>query len=176
MYYIFRNGGSMSKGLSKRQKKEVHKFALANWKVLLAIFLILVVLCVVAYYLGWFEKLKNYFDKDDEPVMSVAGGHETRVERLEDLQVNFLDIGQGDCIIIELPDGKNMIIDSGENLEDLDLLVKIKKIQNFVTTKVIVTSTIQDKTTILNHGADLYLPKPYEITDLIRWVEYFMQA
>ena len=123
----------MSKGLSKRQKKEVHKFALANWKVLLAIFLILVVLCVVAYYLGWFEKLKNYFDKDDEPVMSVAGGHETRVERLEDLQVNFLDIGQGDCIIIELPDGKNMIIDSGDGNSDQTV------IRNFTTENNIET-------------------------------------
>ena len=68
-----------------------------------------------------------------------------------------------------------IVIDSGEDLVELEFLQKIKSLQTFVNTKVIVTSTIHDKTKILNAGADLYLPKPYEITDLIRWVEYFLK-
>lgn len=68
-----------------------------------------------------------------------------------------------------------MVIDSGEGLSELDILRQIKKSQNFVNTKVIVTSTVHDKTAILDSGADLYLPKPYEISDLIRWVEYFLK-
>ena len=69
-----------------------------------------------------------------------------------------------------------MIIDSGEDLSELDFLREVKKIQNFVYSKTIVTSNIHDKGAILDAGADLYLPKPYEISDLIRWVEYFLRG
>ena len=84
-----------------------------------------------------------------------------------DVQEN-LDIDSAEQPVI-------MIIDSGDNLQELELLTEVKKLQNFVNTKIIVTSTIHDKTAILNAGADLYLPKPYEISDLIRWVEYFLK-
>ncbi len=66
-----------------------------------------------------------------------------------------------------------IILDSGENLENLEFLRKLKSLQNFVNTKIIVTTTVHNKSAILDSGADLYLPKPYEISDLIRWVEYF---
>ena len=67
-----------------------------------------------------------------------------------------------------------LIIDAGENMSGLDLCKELKNQINFVNTKIIVTTTEHDKTAVLNSGADLYLPKPYEISDLIRWVEYFM--
>lgn len=66
-----------------------------------------------------------------------------------------------------------IILDSGENLENLEFLRSLKCSQNFVNTKIIVTTTIHNKSAILDSGADLYLPKPYEISDLIRWVEFF---
>lgn len=66
-----------------------------------------------------------------------------------------------------------IVLDSGEDLENLEFLRKIKSLQNFVNTKVIVTTTVHNKFAILDSGADLYLPKPYEISDLIRWVEFF---
>ena len=57
----------------------------------------------------------------------------------------------------------------------MELLKEIRGVQSFVNTKIIVTTTVHDKTAVLNSGADLYLPKPYEISDLIRWIEYFLK-
>ena len=68
-----------------------------------------------------------------------------------------------------------ILVDGGDDLSELELLSKIRGSQNFVNTKIIVTTTVHDKTRVLDSGADLYLPKPYEISDLIRWVEYFVK-
>lgn len=68
-----------------------------------------------------------------------------------------------------------IIMDSGSDLGELDFLKQLKKLPGFVNTKIIVTTTHHDKSVILNAGADLYLPKPYEISDLLRWVEYFLK-
>lgn len=38
----------------------------------------------------------------------------------KDFSVNYIDVGQGDCIFIRLPDGKNLLIDSGVNDEYLE--------------------------------------------------------
>lgn len=69
-----------------------------------------------------------------------------------------------------------LIIDSGDNLEELDFCKKIKCNPNFVNSKVIVTTSVHDKTAILDAGADLYLPKPYEITELIQWIEVLRKS
>ena len=66
-----------------------------------------------------------------------------------------------------------LILDSGEEMQGLELCKDLRARQNFVNSKIIVTTTVHDKTVVLNSGADLYLPKPYEISDLIRWVEFF---
>ena len=68
-----------------------------------------------------------------------------------------------------------IIADSGDTLDGLNFCREIKQNLNYSGIKLIVTSTVQDKESILAAGADLYLPKPYEISDLIHWVEYFMK-
>ena len=66
-----------------------------------------------------------------------------------------------------------LIIDAGdlEKKNGLNLCHCIKKDENLCKSKIIVTSIIHDKELVLNTGADLYLPKPYEIPSLIKWVD-----
>lgn len=68
-----------------------------------------------------------------------------------------------------------IIIDSGDDLKELSFIKERKKQNGYTNTKFIVTTTVHDKTAVLDSGADLYLPKPYEISELIKWVEYFMK-
>ncbi|CCY63593.1 two-component response regulator [Clostridium sp. CAG:967] len=66
-----------------------------------------------------------------------------------------------------------IILDAG-NLETLKGIKTCKDIRNntaFDNTKIIVTSIYHDKELILSTGADLYIPKPYEISNLLKWVE-----
>ncbi len=69
-----------------------------------------------------------------------------------------------------------VILDAGhsDNLKGLELCKTIKENTEFSTTKLIVTSVFHDKELVLNSGADLYLPKPYELSHLIKWVKTFM--
>ena len=57
----------------------------------------------------------------------------------------------------------------------LNLCCAIKQKEELKKSKIIVTSIIHDKELVLNTGADLYLPKPYEIPQLIKWVDSFIK-
>ena len=65
------------------------------------------------------------------------------------------------------------IIDAGDlqKKNGLNLCYKLKNDANFAKSKIIVTSVIHDKELVLNTGADLYLPKPYEIPTIIKWID-----
>ncbi len=71
-----------------------------------------------------------------------------------------------------------IILDAGdvETMNGLELCKKIRKNTTYDKTKLIVTSIIHDKELILTAGADLYIPKPYEISSLIKWVEKLLKT
>ncbi len=70
-----------------------------------------------------------------------------------------------------------IILDAGDVIEKAGLALcrKIKKNPKFKDTKLIITSVFHDKELVLDTGADLYLPKPFEIASLIKWVEIFIK-
>lgn len=69
-----------------------------------------------------------------------------------------------------------IIVDAGdlEKKNGLNLCYSLKQSEKFKHSKIIVTSIIHDKELVLNTGADLYLPKPYEIPNLVMWVNKFI--
>lgn len=69
-----------------------------------------------------------------------------------------------------------IILDAGniENMLGLDICKILKSDDRFVNTKIIVTSILHDKQSVLDTGADLYLPKPYELLTLMNWIKIFV--
>lgn len=70
-----------------------------------------------------------------------------------------------------------IILDAGDidSQKGLDLCKKLKTDERLLNSKLIVTSIFHDKETVLNCGADLYMPKPYELTHLVKWVDAFVR-
>lgn len=67
-----------------------------------------------------------------------------------------------------------VILDAGASDDKTGITLCKRLKEKKIKSKIIVTSNSHDKESILSAGADFYLPKPYEISTLIKWVNYFM--
>lgn len=76
----------------------------------IAVILLIIVTSVLVIYFGFPGVWKN--------IISLFGIKGVEGNPDGDLAIHFIDVGQGDCIIIQLPDGKNAIIDAGGNEEN----------------------------------------------------------
>ncbi len=97
------------KSIQKTAKKAVKKAAKKNPKAFIiavvAIILIIAIAIAVFYFAfpeKWDALMASLF-ADNPPLVTGEG----------DLQIHFINVGQGDCILILFPDGKDMVIDCG---------------------------------------------------------------
>ncbi|MBQ2644635.1 response regulator [bacterium] len=79
----------------------------------------------------------------------------------------------------EIPDNympSVIILDAGDSddLKGIEICRNFKKNTQFQNSHIIMTSVVHDKESVLSSGADLYLPKPYEISFIFEWVERLM--
>lgn len=89
---------------NKKKRTRIKKKALKTTSIFCTI-----VLGLMSISIGiWYGIDKNNFLNFFSSTFQIESN-----ESCELLKVHFLDVGQGDCIFIEFPDGKNMIIDSG---------------------------------------------------------------
>ena len=66
-----------------------------------------------------------------------------------------------------------IVLDAGEvdTLKGLELCRKLKKDEKYKGIKIVLSTIVHDKKMALNAGADLYLPKPYELLGIFGWLE-----
>ena len=97
-------------------------------------------------------------------ILELQGYQTTLIEHHE----GFENYGSAPAVII-------LDAGSADNLKGLEICKKLSENPEFKNTKIIMTSVLHDKELILNCGADLYLPKPYELSNLVKWIEIFME-
>lgn len=70
----------------------------------------------------------NIQSQDSGPDSVPAAGYSAAREDSGLLKIHYIDVGQGDCILIQLPDGQNMLIDAGERDQSENVLNYIHSI------------------------------------------------
>ena len=125
----------MPKKKNKAQKT-VEKISKNKYYVTFVVLMFLIIVVAAYFY------RKQSDGEDSVGTESFSGQTVVETDAVRDLKITYIDVGQGDAVWIELPDGKNMLVDSGdrptENREKLDRVLSsegvAKKIDYLVAT------------------------------------------
>ena len=111
-------------------KKQVKKAAKKNPGIVIALVALVIVVVVVAVVLylkvpAVHDAVENIISRQSSTNNGAnnntnQGGNSNLVLGEGELKVHFIDVGQGDCIYIQFPDGKDMLIDCGNKSSGYD--------------------------------------------------------
>ena len=153
------------KKVSKRKVKKAVKAVKKLPAPLIVVLALLIVAAIVVVVILNKDKIKEYFNK---PTNTTITRH-ALVQGEGDLIVHYVDIGQGDCILIDLPDGDEMLIDCGCKgvTKSYDTVIKpylIEYVEDMTIEYVVLTHTDEDHVSYLDNVIDdfqvsnIYMP------------------
>lgn len=173
--------GDKTVKMSSSEKKDV-KTAYKNavkYKWLFVIFAILAILaCCTLPFANDLEKIINKTIENDGIIVASPEAFSN-----SELTVNYIDVYQGDCILINLPDGKNMIIDAGSsfNYYNKHKTAVLDSIKTYMNSKVMAETGDSGKIDymVMTHGDYdhfSYMPDilaAYEVVNIYRPNVYY---
>ena len=90
-------------------------------------------------------------------------GYEVAYAQEYDTAINLIKTFEPALIVLDAGDADTM--------KGLELCRKLKKDDSLNNIKIILSTIVHDNKLALNAGADLYLPKPYELPGIFSWIE-----
>ena len=143
------SNNTAKKAVKKAYKKNPKAFIITA----IAIVLIIAITVAVIYFAfpeTW-DSIMSMIGQDEKPELERGDG---------ELQIHFIDVGQGDCILILFPDGKDMLIDCA----------------NYNNTGAIRESTLAYLNTYITDGQLDYLMVTHGDSDHIYFVDEVLYA
>lgn len=170
--------GDKSVKLSSSEKSDA-KSAVKNarkYKWLFSIFIVLAILaCVTLPFGDTLQPMLDNLLKNNNEVDASLTNAVTLVEN-SDLQIHYVDVGQGDCILVNLPDGKNMVIDSGS---ETDSSATSQKVIDYIGSTLLDDGEIIDYMILTHPDSDhlYFLPDildNFEVATIIRPYTFYV--
>lgn len=116
--------------------KSKKKIAIIDIIVLVVLAIVLGVSMVWSHDIELKLGLLYYVDAqavDESDIVTLSSGvYASADDEGGELKVHFVNVGQGDCAIIQLPDGKNMIIDAGSGTSSSGPTAVINSVKSYI--------------------------------------------